>query len=59
MPLSEVQVRYLLSVLKDRSQIVVGVLPRRNSPNLRVVFGSKILISVPYENKTFELDYFD
>ena len=46
-PLSDVQVRYLFSKSKAKSLMVVGVLPRLNSPSFLLVVGSKILTSVP------------
>ena len=47
-PLSEAHVKYLLSWSKERSQICVGVEPRRNSPRRCPDFGSKTRIKVPY-----------
>ena len=55
-PLSEEQVKYLLSKSNAKSQICVGVEPRRTSPSYVPRFGSKILIRVPYKKKSKQID---
>ena len=46
-PLSEVHVKYAEALSNDRSLMMVGVVPRRNSANFAPVVGLKTLIKVP------------